>query len=55
MWGYKRDISCNILNRILLRFIVMGCGAAEATGLGVVLSTLVFYQPTELIWAFSVS
>ena len=33
----------------------MGCGAAEATGLGFVcfvVSTLVFCQPTELIWAF---
>ena len=34
---------------------VIGCGAAEATGLGFVcllLSTLVCYQPTELIWAY---
>ena len=32
---------------------VMGCGAVEATGLGCVLllSTLVCFKPTELIWA----
>ena len=37
---------------------VIGCCAAEATGLGFfffLLSTLVCYQPTELIWAFFVS